>query len=29
VLHRAEMLSEKALKKLTDETTRFVVGYLQ
>ncbi|MGF6350404.1 TetR/AcrR family transcriptional regulator [Variovorax sp. W2I14] len=29
VLHRTDMLSDKALKKLTDETTRLVVGYLQ
>jgi AcrR family transcriptional regulator len=29
VLHRSEMLSEKALRTLTDETTRLVVGYLQ
>jgi AcrR family transcriptional regulator len=29
VLHRSEMLSEKALRTLADETTRLVVGYLQ
>lgn len=29
VLHRSEMLSDKALGKLVDETTRLVVGYLQ
>lgn len=29
VLHRGEMLSEEAIGKLTDETTRLVVGYLR
>ncbi|VTU39699.1 TetR/AcrR family transcriptional regulator [Variovorax sp. PBL-E5] len=29
VLHRAEMLSDKALRTLGDETARLVVGYLQ
>ena len=29
VLHRAEMLSDKALGALVDETTRLVLGYLQ
>jgi AcrR family transcriptional regulator len=29
VLHQAEMLSEKTVKTLVDETTRMVVGYLR
>jgi hypothetical protein len=29
VLHRSEMLSDDAVGKLVDETTRLVVGYLK